>query len=317
MLFPTIDFGLFFAFSFALVWGLNSYNTLKKVVLLALSLAFYASWNWRFLLLLLASGAISYRRRALCRRESAPPLSPRRARARRRARSGHSRLFQIPRLLHRAGAQARPCAGARPAARLRQRHAAGGDLVPDLSRDFLHRRRLSRPAGGLALAARHRALHQFLPASGRGADRARARVPAAARFAAESRRFLLRREHAADPRRPVQEDGDRQLSRGALRRSGLHRPDAILALRSDRRGLRLRDPDLRRFLRLHRHRDRRGGAARLSLSAEFQSALSRARHRRFLAPLAHDAVEVAARLSLYSAWAATATARWRPRAISC
>ncbi len=60
MLFPTIDFALFFAFSFALVWGLNSYNTLKKVVLLALSLAFYASWNWRFLLLLLASGAISY-----------------------------------------------------------------------------------------------------------------------------------------------------------------------------------------------------------------------------------------------------------------
>ena len=60
MLFPTIDFGLFFAFSLALVWSLNSQNPLKKVVLLALSLAFYASWNWRFLLLLLASGAISY-----------------------------------------------------------------------------------------------------------------------------------------------------------------------------------------------------------------------------------------------------------------
>ena len=60
MLFPTIDFGLFFALSLALVWSLNSQNNLKKVVLLALSLAFYASWNWRFLLLLLASGAISY-----------------------------------------------------------------------------------------------------------------------------------------------------------------------------------------------------------------------------------------------------------------
>src|SRR5580704_18211303 len=60
MLFPTIDFGLFFALSLALVWSLNSQNTLKKVVLLALSLAFYASWNWRFLLLLLASGVISY-----------------------------------------------------------------------------------------------------------------------------------------------------------------------------------------------------------------------------------------------------------------
>jgi alginate O-acetyltransferase complex protein AlgI len=60
MLFPTIEFGLFFAFSLALVWILNSQNALKKVVLLGLSLAFYASWNWRFLLLLLASGAISY-----------------------------------------------------------------------------------------------------------------------------------------------------------------------------------------------------------------------------------------------------------------
>ncbi len=60
MLFPTIDFGLFFAFSLPLVWSLNSHNLLKKWVLLGLSLAFYASWNWRFLLLLLASGAISY-----------------------------------------------------------------------------------------------------------------------------------------------------------------------------------------------------------------------------------------------------------------
>ncbi len=60
MLFPTIDFGLFFAFALALVWSLNSRNLLKKWVLLGLSLAFYASWNWRFLLLLLASGAISY-----------------------------------------------------------------------------------------------------------------------------------------------------------------------------------------------------------------------------------------------------------------
>src|SRR5271155_4800983 len=60
MLFPTIDFALFFAFALPLVWSLNSQNLLKKWVLLALSLAFYASWDWRFLLLLLASGAISY-----------------------------------------------------------------------------------------------------------------------------------------------------------------------------------------------------------------------------------------------------------------
>jgi alginate O-acetyltransferase complex protein AlgI len=60
MLFPTIDFALFFAGSFALVWSLNNQNLLKKFVLLALSLAFYASWNWRFVFLILTSGAISF-----------------------------------------------------------------------------------------------------------------------------------------------------------------------------------------------------------------------------------------------------------------
>ncbi len=60
MLFPTIDFAIFFCLCLPLVWSLNSHNTLKKLVLLGLSLAFYASWNWRFLLLLLASAAISY-----------------------------------------------------------------------------------------------------------------------------------------------------------------------------------------------------------------------------------------------------------------
>jgi alginate O-acetyltransferase complex protein AlgI len=60
MLFPTIDFALFFAGSFVLVWSLNNENLLKKFVLLGLSLAFYASWNWRFVFLILASGAISF-----------------------------------------------------------------------------------------------------------------------------------------------------------------------------------------------------------------------------------------------------------------
>jgi alginate O-acetyltransferase complex protein AlgI len=60
MLFPTIDFALFFAGSFALVWSLNNQNLLKKFVLLALSLFFYASWDWHFVFLILASGAISF-----------------------------------------------------------------------------------------------------------------------------------------------------------------------------------------------------------------------------------------------------------------
>jgi alginate O-acetyltransferase complex protein AlgI len=60
MLFPTIDFALFFVGSFALVWSLNNQNLLKKLVLLGLSLFFYASWDWHFVFLILASGAISF-----------------------------------------------------------------------------------------------------------------------------------------------------------------------------------------------------------------------------------------------------------------
>ena len=60
MLFPTIEFSFFFCASLALVWALNPWNGLKKAALLGLSLAFYASWDWRFLALLFASGAISY-----------------------------------------------------------------------------------------------------------------------------------------------------------------------------------------------------------------------------------------------------------------
>ncbi len=232
-----------------------------------MSLAFYASWNWRFLLLLFASGAISGSCRLLCRCFKGAALAPRRALAGHRDRSRHPRLLQISRLLHRAGADAPACAGAQSAARLRQRDAAGGDLVPHLPRHFLYRRRLSRAARADALGRRHPALHLVLPASGRGPDRARARIPAATGEPTPRRRFFVRRESAADPRRPVQEDGDRQLSRRRSRRSRLHRSLAGLAAGSDRRRLCLCGADLCRLLRLHRHRDRRRGAARLSLSA--------------------------------------------------
>ncbi len=60
MLFPTIEFSFFFSASLALIWALNPWNIVKKYALLALSLFFYASWDWRFLALLFASGAISY-----------------------------------------------------------------------------------------------------------------------------------------------------------------------------------------------------------------------------------------------------------------
>jgi alginate O-acetyltransferase complex protein AlgI len=55
MLFPTIEFFLFFLVVFAASWALNSYNASKKWLLLAASYFFYAQWDKIFVFLLLAS----------------------------------------------------------------------------------------------------------------------------------------------------------------------------------------------------------------------------------------------------------------------
>ena len=60
MLFPTLDFGLFFLLVFALAWGLKDWNTARKLILVAASYAFYAYWDWRFCGLLLASSLINH-----------------------------------------------------------------------------------------------------------------------------------------------------------------------------------------------------------------------------------------------------------------
>jgi alginate O-acetyltransferase complex protein AlgI len=60
MLFPTIEFLLFFAFVFPVTWLLNDRNTLKKAFLVLMSYAFYACWNWRFTFLLFFSSTGNY-----------------------------------------------------------------------------------------------------------------------------------------------------------------------------------------------------------------------------------------------------------------
>ncbi|MDR3376484.1 MAG: MBOAT family protein [Ancalomicrobiaceae bacterium] len=60
MLFPTIDFALFFALVFPVTWALNRVNSVKKLFLVAASYLFYASWNWHFCLLLLVSSTLAF-----------------------------------------------------------------------------------------------------------------------------------------------------------------------------------------------------------------------------------------------------------------
>ncbi len=60
MLFPTLDFALFFLVVFAIAWELRERRDLRKVFLLGASYVFYGYWDWRFTLLLAASSLINY-----------------------------------------------------------------------------------------------------------------------------------------------------------------------------------------------------------------------------------------------------------------
>jgi len=59
MLFPTIDFAIFFAVAFTVNWLLNPHPGLWKLAMLALSYFFYSWWDWRFVLLLAASTIVA------------------------------------------------------------------------------------------------------------------------------------------------------------------------------------------------------------------------------------------------------------------
>src|SRR4029077_18472724 len=60
MLFPTIEFAVFFAVVFPVTWLLNAHNTWKKAFLVAASYYFYAAWRPEFTLLLLVSSLFNY-----------------------------------------------------------------------------------------------------------------------------------------------------------------------------------------------------------------------------------------------------------------
>jgi D-alanyl-lipoteichoic acid acyltransferase DltB (MBOAT superfamily) len=60
MLFPTIEFGIFFLIVFAVSWAVRGTPELRKFVLLGASYFFYGWWDWRFLGLLFLSTLINY-----------------------------------------------------------------------------------------------------------------------------------------------------------------------------------------------------------------------------------------------------------------
>jgi D-alanyl-lipoteichoic acid acyltransferase DltB (MBOAT superfamily) len=65
MLFPTVEFALFFLTVLVVAWGLHSFNALHKYFLLAASYVFYGFWDWSYVPLLfgisLFSGIVAQR----------------------------------------------------------------------------------------------------------------------------------------------------------------------------------------------------------------------------------------------------------------
>src|ERR1700755_923683 len=60
MLFPTIDFALFFAVAFTVNWLLNPYAGWWKLSMIGLSYVFYGWVGWSYCLLLLTTTAVAY-----------------------------------------------------------------------------------------------------------------------------------------------------------------------------------------------------------------------------------------------------------------
>ncbi|MDA8341968.1 MAG: MBOAT family protein [Actinomycetota bacterium] len=60
MLFPTIDFAIFFAVVFTVSWLLNPFPVPWKLFIVAASYFFYAWWDWRFVFLLAAATVIAH-----------------------------------------------------------------------------------------------------------------------------------------------------------------------------------------------------------------------------------------------------------------
>src|SRR5689334_19961484 len=60
MLFPTVDFLMFFLVVAAVMAALQRHFETKRVLLVIASYFFYAQWNWRFCFLLGFSTAVSY-----------------------------------------------------------------------------------------------------------------------------------------------------------------------------------------------------------------------------------------------------------------
>ncbi len=170
MLFNTTQFFLFLAVVLVLFY--LSPRRLRKYILLAASYFFYASWNAKFIALLLTLTVIDYTAGPLAGARAAGPAAQSRADLQPGREPRLPRLLQVlqfPRRQPRA-APGTPGQFVLPPDRPAARHQ-----LPHLPEHVLRDRCLPRRAAGRAQSGRLRALHLLLPATGGRPHRPRAR----------------------------------------------------------------------------------------------------------------------------------------------
>ena len=181
MLFPTIEFAVFFAVVFPITWLLNAYNTWKKLFLVAASYYFYAYWRVDFTLLLFASSLGNYLAALVLGRLD--DGVPRRAVLwiAVAANIGLLGYFKYYNFFVASLINAAHHVRDQSFDRLHRSGAADRNFVRHLSRALLHHRRLPAHHQADDVAARYSVLHQLLSAPDRRSDRACQQIPGADR----------------------------------------------------------------------------------------------------------------------------------------
>ena len=300
MLFPTIDFAIFFAVAFTVNWLLNPYAGWWKLAMIGLSYVFYGWVGWSYCLLLLATTAVAYSGGVLVHRARSD-------RGRRIAMSvavavllGILAWFKyygfvsvnLDNLTHALG-----MGRAVPLLQVALPIAISFFTFMAISYVVDIYRRQLEPARPLDFAF----YISFFPHLLAGPI-------------VRGTELLPQIRRRRDPENVDYARAFWLIMAGLFKKVVISSyvstaivqpvftsPEPALGARGDLRRLGLRGADLLRLQRLHRHRHRSGPAAGLPLPAEFRRPLHGAQPAGLLAPLAHDALALAARLPLHSA----------------
>ena len=170
MLFPTIQFAIFFPIVFVLSWLLRPYPTRWKVLMVIASYTFYGWWDWHYVFLLGGS--------TIANQLFARLIAPSREPVRRvlliaavTVNIGVLALLQVLRLLHHLDREQLERHRRQGVAAALPDHPADRHLVLHVPGDQLRRRHLPGQ-GRTSSAPRLRGLPLVLPASRRRPDRA-------------------------------------------------------------------------------------------------------------------------------------------------